>query len=167
MRYAGIIKNDISAAPGVCVSFFTQGCPHHCIGCHNPQTWDFNAGKDLTQDVITELLNSISANNINRNLCIMGGEPLCKENIPITNFIINKVKEVYPNIKIYVWTGYTLNELNEYIDNDELKEIIHNIDCIIDGRFIQEKRDITLHMRGSTNQHIFYLKEGEIIGTEN
>ena len=64
MRYAGIIKNDIAAGEGVCVSFFTQGCPHHCPGCHNPETWSFNGGKEFTIDVLYDIINSIKANGI-------------------------------------------------------------------------------------------------------
>ncbi len=161
MKYAGIIKNDISAAPGVCVSFFTQGCPFHCIGCHNPETWDFNGGKELTEDIINDLIKSIKANDVNRNLCIMGGEPLCEQNLPVTEYVITRVKEVYPEIKVYVWTGYTMEELDQRVDDELLKYVLYDINCIIDGRFIFEKRDITLPMRGSSNQRIIYLKEGE------
>ena len=162
MRYAGIIKNDISAAPGVCVTFFTQGCPFHCIGCHNPSTWDFNGGRELTDTVINDLIDAINANGVNRNFCIMGGEPLCEQNLPVTDLVISKVKEVYPDIKIYVWTGYTMEELNQRVDDELLKYILYDIDCIVDGRFVFEKRDITLPMRGSSNQRIIYLKEGVV-----
>jgi anaerobic ribonucleoside-triphosphate reductase activating protein len=68
MRYSGLIKNDITAAPGLCVSFFTQGCPHHCPGCHNPETWDFNGGKEFTNDTLKEILEALTAQNINRDL---------------------------------------------------------------------------------------------------
>lgn len=162
MRYAGIIKNDISAAPGVCVTFFTQGCPFHCIGCHNPETWDFNGGRELTDTVINDLIDAINANGVNRNFCIMGGEPLCEQNLPVTDLVISKVKEIYPDIKIYVWTGYTMEELNQRVDDELLKYILYDIDCIVDGRFVFEKRDITLPMRGSSNQRIIYLKEGVV-----
>lgn len=162
MRYAGIIKNDISAAPGVCVTFFTQGCPFHCIGCHNPDTWDFNGGKELTDTVINDLIDAINANGVNRNFCIMGGEPLCEQNLPVTDLVISKVKDVYPDIKIYVWTGYTIEELNQRVDDELLKYVLYDIDCIVDGRFVFEKRDITLPMRGSSNQRIIYLKEGVV-----
>lgn len=162
MRYAGIIKNDISAAPGVCVTFFTQGCPFHCIGCHNPDTWDFNGGRELTDTVINDLIDAINANGVNRNFCIMGGEPLCEQNLPVTDLVISKVKEVYPDIKIYVWTGYTMEELNQRVDDELLKYVLYDIDCIVDGRFVFEKRDITLPMRGSSNQRIIYLKDGVV-----
>lgn len=106
MRYAGIIKNDIAAGEGVNVTFFTQGCPFHCEGCHNPQTWDFLGGKEFTNDTMHEIDAAIGANGIERNLSIMGGEPLCAENLFLTSMIIMNVKLQHPDIKIYVWTGY-------------------------------------------------------------
>ena len=164
MRYAGIIKNDISAAPGVCVSFFTQGCPHRCPGCHNPETWDFNGGKEFTADIIIEVLNALNANGIDRSFCIMGGEPLCPENLAITAMLIEEVKKNFPNKKIFVWTGYTMSELKSYKrvnDNNKegklLRYILNHINCLIDGRYEQDKRDITLVMRGSSNQNIYYF----------
>lgn len=77
MKYAGIIKNDTAAGPGLCLSFYTQGCPHHCSGCHNPETWDFNGGKEFTDETLQMILENINANGIERPLCILGGEPLC------------------------------------------------------------------------------------------
>lgn len=159
MRYAGIIKNDIAAGEGVNVSFFTQGCHFHCMGCHNPQTWDFSGGKEFTADTLTELLEAINANGVQRNLSIMGGEPLCSENIFLVDMIILEVKKLYPDIKIYVWTGYTYEELLERLDEPKVEKILDNIDYLIDGRFEIEKRDITLPMRGSSNQRILNMKE--------
>ena len=75
MRYAGLIKNDIAAGPGLCTTFFTQGCPHHCSGCHNPETWDYEGGKEFTPEVIDEIVEALTAQGIERKLCIMGGEP--------------------------------------------------------------------------------------------
>ena len=72
MRYAGIIKNDFSAVPGISVTFFTQGCPHKCEGCHNPETWDFEGGEEVTHGTILEVIEAITANGLHRNLCIMG-----------------------------------------------------------------------------------------------
>ena len=156
MRYAGMIKNDVAAAPGICVTFFTQGCPHKCEGCHNPETWDFNGGKEFNDDVMQELLDALSANGINRNLCIQGGEPLCKENIPLVEYIIDVVKGQYPNIKIYIWTGYVYENIKT---NLELQKILNNTNVLIDGPYIAKLRDITLPMRGSWNQRIINLKE--------
>lgn len=167
MKYAGIIENDFSAAPGVCVTFFTQGCPHHCKGCHNPETWDFEGGEKYTRFVTQRILNAINANGIQRDFCIMGGEPLCKENVVLVAPLIKIVKEHFPDIKIYVWTGYSyyiLDELKEF--DGDLEYILKNIDCLIDGKYEEDQRDVTLKMRGSTNQRILYLKNGEIYEQE-
>ena len=156
MRYAGLIKNDLSAAPGVCVSFFVQGCPLRCPGCHNSESWDFEGGKEFTPEVLDEIIKSLSANNIHRPLCIMGGEPLCEENLFLTTLIIKEVREYNPNLKIYLWTGYYIEDLKAK-ENNNIDYILNNIDCLIDGPFIQEERDVTLQMRGSRNQRIIYL----------
>lgn len=154
MRYAGIIKNDFSAAPGTSVTFFTQGCPHRCEGCHNPETWDFEGGEEVTHDTILEVIEAITANGLHRNLCIMGGEPLCPENQFLTNLIINSVKEKLPDTKIYLWTGYYLEDLD--MSNNRIKSILEQVDCIIDGPYDKTKRDVSLFMRGSSNQRILY-----------
>lgn len=154
MRYAGIIKNDFSAAPGTSVTFFTQGCPHKCEGCHNPETWDFEGGEEITHDTILEIIEAITANGLHRNLCIMGGEPLCPENQFLTNLIINSVKEKLPDTKIYLWTGYYLEDLD--MNNNRIKSILEQVDCLIDGPYDKTKRDVSLFMRGSSNQRILY-----------
>lgn len=154
MRYAGIIKNDFSAAPGTSVTFFTQGCPHRCEGCHNPETWDFEGGEEVTHDTILEVIEAITANGLHRNLCIMGGEPLCQENQFLTNLIINSVKEKLPDTKIYLWTGYYLEDLD--MSNNRIKSILEQVDCLIDGPYDKTKRDVSLFMRGSSNQRILY-----------
>ena len=162
MRYAGIIKNDVAAGEGVCVTFFSQGCEKHCPGCHNPGTWDFNGGYEFTQETLERIINALSANGVQRNFCIMGGEPLHPQNLFLTDLLITEVKKYYPEIKIYVWTGYTYEQL---LDRTEklLQNILENIDVLVDGPFIQEQRDITLPMRGSRNQRIIELKENKKI----
>ena len=154
MRYAGIIKNDFSAAPGISVTFFTQGCPHRCEGCHNPETWDFEGGEEVTHDTILDVIEAITANGLHRNLCIMGGEPLCSGNQFLTNLIINSVKEKLPDTKIYLWTGYCLEDLD--LNNNRIKSILEQVDCLIDGPYDKTKRDVSLFMRGSSNQRILY-----------
>lgn len=158
MKYAGIIRNDVAAGQGVNVTFFVQGCEQHCPGCHNQQTWDFDGGYEFTQDTMNDIINSLSANGVQRNLSIMGGEPLHPNNLFLTNLIIEEVKKVYPNIKIYLWTGYIYENLLER-NEKLLQNILENIDVLIDGPFIKEQRDITLAMRGSRNQRVINLKE--------
>lgn len=157
MRYSGIIYNDFSAAPGVSLSFFTQGCPQpfRCKGCHNPETWDFSGGREFTDKTLDSIINGLQANGIKRNLAIMGGEPLALENLKVTMTVIQRVKETYPDIKIYLWTGYVFKELKQEVQ-DYLRQ---NVDVVIDGPYIEEERDITLPMRGSRNQRIINLKQ--------
>lgn len=158
MRYSGLIKNDITAAPGLCVSFFTQGCPHHCSGCHNPETWDFNRGKEFTNDTLKEILEALTAQNIHRDLCIMGGEPLCQENAFLTRLIIQEVRKHAPDTKIYIWSGYTYEELKRSGD-PHIIDSLRLADVLIDGPYIEAERDITLPMRGSRNQRVIDLSE--------
>lgn len=159
MRYAGLNRNDMSAAPGVSVSFFTQGCPHHCKGCHNPETWNFEGGKEFTFDTLNDIVNSLTANGITRSLAIMGGEPLCEQNAFLTLLVVKTVKERLPNTKIYIWTGYTYDQI-KHSGDPHVHNIIENYaDYLIDGPYVQELRDVTLPMRGSSNQNIIDLKQ--------
>ena len=153
VKFAAINKNDFINGEGVCVSLWVQGCPHHCKGCHNPEQWNFNGGNEIDIDIlINEILIAIEANGIQRNFSILGGEPMAQRNISNTLYILEQVKKHFPNIKTYVWTGYTIEELLSLYN----KEILQNIDILIDGRFILEERDITLKLRGSKNQRILY-----------
>lgn len=153
VKFAAINKNDFINGEGVCVSLWVQGCPHHCKGCHNPEQWDFNGGNEIDIDIlINEILIAIEANGIQRNFSILGGEPMAQRNISNTLYILKQVKKHFPNIKTYVWTGYTIEELLSLYN----KEILQNIDTLIDGRFILAERDITLKLRGSKNQRILY-----------
>jgi anaerobic ribonucleoside-triphosphate reductase activating protein len=156
MKYAGIIKNDMSAAPGVSVSFFTQGCPHRCRGCHNPETWDFEKGKEFTNDTLNDIITALTANGIERSLAVMGGEPLCQENSFLTYLVIKTVKEKLPNTKVYVWTGYYYEDLLKKHD-PRIAQILELTDVLIDGPYVEKLRDITLPMRGSSNQSIIDL----------
>lgn len=156
MKYSGIIRNDLAAAPGVSVSFFTQGCPHRCKGCHNPETWDFNRGKEFTYDVLNEIIEALGANGIKRNFCVMGGEPLCSENEFLTLLVIKTVKEKLPDTKIYIWTGYYYEDLIKK-GSTHIKQILDMTDVLIDGPYIETERDTTLQMRGSSNQSIIEL----------
>lgn len=162
MKYAGLMENDFTDGCGVCVSLWTQGCPHHCSGCHNPKTWDFQGGYDVPDNIRGEIVKAISANGITRNFSILGGEPLCKENLDFVLNIIKAVRAAYPHIKIYIWTGYTYQELIEQNDN-RIIEILKRANVLIDGRYEEDKRDITLPLRGSSNQNIINLDELEIL----
>lgn len=153
VKFAAINKNDFINGEGVCVSLWVQGCPHHCKGCHNPEQWDFNGGQYKDNDILVEeIIDAITANGIQRNFSVLGGEPFAPQNMPDVYEIIFKVKQKFPNIKVYVWSGYTLEELQEMY----LPKLLDNVDVLIDGRFILVERDITLKLRGSKNQRILY-----------
>lgn len=154
MRYAEIKKNDIVNGRGVCVSFWTQGCPHRCKGCHNPTTWNPDGGKEDTVDNITnEIIRAISARGVVRNFSVLGGEPLAPYNVKEVKTIVDRVREVYPDITIFLWTGYVYEDLNK-----EQQEALSNVNVVIDGLFNEELKDLTLQLKGSSNQNIIYLR---------
>lgn len=157
MRYAGIIYNDFSAAPGVCLSFFTQGCPHRCKGCHNPESWEFEGGREFQSETLSSIIRGLQANGIKRSFCVMGGEPLCPQNTFLTYMVIKEIKDKLPDIKIYVWTGYLYEDLKKSTDS-HIQGILELTDVLIDGPYIEEERDITRPMIGSRNQRIIELK---------
>lgn len=161
MKYADIKYNDIVNGQDICVSFWCQGCPIHCENCQNSVIWDFNGGKEFTPATMSEIIQAISANGIERNFSILGGEPLCDENLFLTTLVIQEVRKVYPNIKIFLWTGYYYEDLLKR-ENPHLKYIFDNIDYLIDGPYVQAQRDITLKLRGSHNQHIISMPEGKV-----
>jgi anaerobic ribonucleoside-triphosphate reductase activating protein len=164
IRYAALKENDIVNGEDVCVSLWTQGCPFHCPGCHNPETWDFNGGIEEDFHILLDkIIKAINKNEVIRNFSILGGEPLCNENVIFTWLILKEVRKHYPYIKIFLWTGYTKEELirikkktKNTITNKEMFRLkaVDLVDILVTGRYEQDKRDITLELRGSTNQEI-------------
>jgi anaerobic ribonucleoside-triphosphate reductase activating protein len=155
MRYAGLKKNDATNCDkGIVVSFWCQFCPHHCEGCHNPETWSAEGGYPLPADIKEQIIKAISANGVQRNFSILGGEPLCPENSKLILEILNAVRSAYPNIKIFLWTGEILSNLLSSKDS-VVSSILDKIDVLIDGPFEKENRDFTLALRGSSNQRIY------------
>jgi anaerobic ribonucleoside-triphosphate reductase activating protein len=153
MRIAGIIDDDIvDSDDGIAVSLWTVGCPHHCKGCHNQNLWDYDAGQDIPiKMVIDELKEKINKNGVMRNLSILGGEPLDPQNVKDVDKVLKEVRATYPNIKIYLWTGYTFEELEK---REDVRGALRNVDVLIEGRFIEELRQ-DLPLRGSSNQRVY------------
>lgn len=162
MRYAGITKNDVVNCPGIGVSVYLQGCPLRCPGCHNSSIWNFDGGKEFTFNTLMEIEQALVANGIHRSLCILGGEPMAEENLFTTAFLIEHIRLHMPEIKIYLWSGYTFKELQER-ESNIINYILENIDYLIDGRFEQDKRDVSLFMRGSSNQRILDMHTFRVI----
>jgi len=157
-KIAGIYWDDTAAAPGISLSVYFSGCHFHCPGCHNPEAQDFNYGREYDTDVRQEIMQKLNKNGVMRTLSILGGEPLNEENIGDVLNLIGWCKLDYPDLKIYVWTGYTIEEL-EARDDDDVKAVLRNITCLIDGRYEQDKRDTTLPLRGSSNQRIIMMED--------
>lgn len=153
MRFSKIKDNDIANGEGIVLSLWTQGCPHHCKGCFNVETWDFNGGREFTTKDKQYIFDNIDKNNIKRNLSILGGEPLCPQNLEGVINLCKEFKNKYPDKMIYVWTGYLFEEFTKQQD-----EILKYIDVLVDGKFEEDKKNISLKLRGSTNQRIIYLK---------
>lgn len=167
MRIAGLKLNDCTNGDGVSVSLWTQGCPHRCAKCHNPETWDFEGGTMVeNNDLRGQIVKALVANDIKRNFSILGGEPLCKENAEDVLTILTCVKTALPYVKVFLWTGYTYEYLTS-LKNDCVNAILNKVDTLIDGPFIHEERDLTLYLRGSRNQRVIDLKQMREKNTNN
>lgn len=158
MNYMKIVPCDIANGEGVRVTLFCCGCDHHCPGCHNPQTWDANAGQPFTEEILDELIELLRPDYI-QGLTLTGGDPLYPENRETIRKIILRVVEEFDDKKdIWVWTGYTyeelLSQINPLDDNDTTDLILYLIDVLVDGPYIESKRDISLPYMGSSNQRV-------------
>ncbi|MGN1302846.1 MAG: anaerobic ribonucleoside-triphosphate reductase activating protein [Clostridia bacterium] len=154
MKIAGFYDESISNGLGWRAVLFVSGCPHHCPGCHNKEAQDFNYGEEFNEE---EILKRIKENSILNGITISGGEPLCKENIPGVLKFIKDVKEIRPEFNVWCYSGYTLDQLIDRND-EETNECLNQIDVLVDGRFVEAKKDPTLKFRGSSNQRILDLK---------
>ena len=147
MKYNIVRKMDISNGPGVRVSVFMQGCEFHCKNCFNPETWNFEAGKDFTEGTIDEVLKLCNEDYI-KGLSILGGEPMHPKNIEGTTKLAKAFKEKYPEKNIWVWSVF---KFDEYLKD---KEVMKYVDVLVDGRYVDEMHNPSLKWRGSTNQRV-------------
>ena len=153
MNYCSIKKVDIANGPGVRVSLFVSGCRNHCPGCFQPETWDFDYGQKFTNDTFKALQEALSKPHI-QGVTILGGDPMEPENIDTVEKICFATKLMHKNV--WVYSGYTLEQLwQRYTERD----FWHNIDVLVDGRFIEELKDLSLQFRGSRNQRLINLPE--------
>ena len=161
MNYCEIKYFDIANGPGVRTSLFVSGCTHHCKGCFNEMAWDFNSGKEYTTDVEGEIMSSLSPSFI-AGLTILGGEPMEVRNQSGVAGLIKRIKADLPEKSIWLFSGYTFNELldicNSRCHGEHTMDILNNIDVLVDGKFILELKDLSLKFRGSSNQRIIDMK---------
>ena len=145
LRVIDIVDGTIVDGPGLRTSIYFAGCSHHCPGCHNPQSWDFNAGHDMT---IVELVEHIRENDF--DVTLSGGDPMYQ-----LDAIIPLCREIHAlGKKIWLYTGYTIEEIKA---SESLSRILGEVDAIVEGPFIESLRDLSLHFRGSSNQRIITL----------
>jgi anaerobic ribonucleoside-triphosphate reductase activating protein len=158
MRYNSIKDFDMKQGDGINVSLWTQGCPHRCKGCHNPETWSFDQGKEFTNETIEKIIKLLTKDNIHKNLSILGGEPLICRNLLMLSELVSQVKS-RTSAKIWIWTGYTIEELLSEMNFDaNLFNILYKVDYIIDGEFIEDEKE-DLRYRGSRNQRVIDVKK--------
>lgn len=160
MYYGKIRENDIANGSGVRVSLFVSGCRNHCKNCFQPETWDFNYGEPYTQETEQHIIESLSRPYI-QGLTLLGGEPLEPENQVVLVRLLRNVKETYPEKDVWCYTGYTLEQAlmeDSHCRCNVTDELLSMIDVLVDGRYVDELRDISLRFRGSSNQRLIDMK---------
>ena len=166
MFYGAIKDTDVANGAGVRVSLFVSGCRNRCKGCFQPETWSFTYGKEFTSETESEILDLLAPSYIS-GLTILGGDPFEPENqVALLPFIV-RVRETYPGKNIWMYSGYTFEELtgeNKHCCISETPLILSLIDVLIDGRFEESLRDLSLQFRGSSNQRIIDVKSTLSIG---
>lgn len=163
MNYAKIRKCDVANGPGVRVSLFVSGCNHHCKNCFNRDAWDFNYGNEFTEKQEEQIIEDLKPEYIT-GLSLLGGEPFEQANQEGLAPLVKKVKQTYPDKKIWCYTGFTfdkqiLGQMVQEENRDTTKQMLENIDYIVDGRFVEELKDPKLQFRGSSNQRIIDVKK--------
>ena len=161
MNYADIKRIDVANGEGVRVSVFVSGCNHHCKGCFNECAWDFNYGNKFTEKQENEVLKDLDHDYIS-GLSLLGGEPLEPANQEGLLPLVKKVKEKFPDKKIWCYTGFDFEKdvVGKMAKQSETtKELLQYLDVIVDGKFEEEKKDLKLRFRGSSNQRILDVQE--------
>ena len=169
MNYANIKNCDIADGPGVRVSLFVSGCTHHCKGCFNEIAWDFQYGEPFTQEVIDRILKMLEPDYI-CGLTLLGGEPFEPQNQGPVVELLRQMKKKYPRKSVWAYSGYLFDRdiLSGKLGDPEItREYLSYLDVLVDGRFVEEKKDLSLRFRGSSNQRIIdvpaSLASGELV----
>ena len=155
LNLSGIISDSIVDGPGIRTTIFSQGCPHHCPGCHNPETWAFGCGTDVPVEALVE---EVQRNPLCRGVTFSGGEPFCQAEgfARLAKLLKEKGYEVAS------YSGFTFEELLK--GTDAQKDLLASIDILIDGRFLQARKSLEIAFRGSTNQRILDIKKSLAAG---
>jgi anaerobic ribonucleoside-triphosphate reductase activating protein len=169
MNYHKIEKTSVANGTGIRVVLWVSGCSLHCKGCHNPETWSLNSGKPFDEEAKKELFDALDKPYI-QGITLSGGHPLEDENAEEVYLLTKEIKERFPDKDIWLYTGYTLEQIFPSVATDNLdvnrfykQEIIKMCDVVVDGKYIEELRDITLKWRGSSNQRVIDIKNKTIL----
>ena len=169
MNYATIKPRDIANGPGVRVSLFVSGCTHRCPGCFNEEAWDFDYGQPFDQSTIDEILELLQPDYV-QGLTLLGGEPFDLRNQPAIVELLRQIKAKYPNKSIWAFTGYLFDRdilPGRLGDPGITREYLSYLDVLVDGPFIQARKNLTLRFRGSDNQRLIdvpaSLSRGEVV----
>lgn len=161
MNYSDIKTPDVANGPGIRVSIFVSGCRHHCKGCFNKETWDFNYGKPFTQETIDYILKLMEPTYI-KGITFLGGEPMEPVNQEGLLLLAKAVKEKYPEKTIWCYTGFLFDRdilNNMYKNSDTTKELVNLLDVVVDGKFEESLKDVRLKFKGSSNQRTIDVKK--------
>ena len=160
MNYCNIKNCDIADGPGVRVTLFVSGCTNHCKGCFQPETWDFDYGEPFTEETENTLIKLLEPGYI-AGLTLLGGDPFEPSNQRSLLPFVKRVRETYPGKNIWAYTGFTFEELTRDGSHPRCEvtdELLGLVDVLVDGRFVEEKKNLRLRFRGSSNQRIIDLK---------
>lgn len=166
MNYAAIKKHDVANGPGIRVSLFVSGCEHYCKDCFNSEAWDFSYGEHFTRKTEEEILSALKPAYI-KGFSLLGGEPFHPANQDALLLLLKRIKSEYPEKDIWCYTGYIYeNELLGHGDaaTKTAAEMLGYIDVLVDGRFVEDLKNLSLRFRGSENQRIIDLKASRAIG---
>lgn len=161
MNYCNIKDCDIADGPGVRVTLFVSGCTNHCKGCFQPETWNFNYGDEFTKDVEDKLIKLLEPHYI-AGLTLLGGDPFEPSNQIALLPFVRRVRECFPEKSIWAYSGFTYEELKmdgAHPRCEATDELLGLLDVLVDGRFVEEKKDLRLRFRGSSNQRIIDVKK--------
>lgn len=160
MNYGKIYNCDTTNGPGLRVTVFVSGCRHHCPGCFNPETWNFEYGKPFTSETISKIV-MLASENFIQGVTFLGGEPMEPENQPMIALTMMAIKAFLPKKDIWLYSGYSFEELNydkSPIHTEFTNHILELTDVLVDGEFIQDQKDVQLKFRGSSNQRVLDCK---------
>ena len=169
MNYHKIEKTSIANGTGIRVVLWCSGCSLHCKGCQNPETWSLCSGKPFDETAKAELFEALDKPYI-QGITFSGGHPLEDANVETIYLLIKEIKEKFPTKDIWLYTGYTLEQIFPSVITDMLdvnilyrQEIVNMCDVVVDGKYIEELKDITLKWRGSSNQRVWDIKKGQLL----